>query len=312
MQDNFNIHAWKLNKAINELEEKQLCKECGSGYMEEGQCMECGYMEEGATFTDKFDDNPKLKGDQKDLPDEVQAKIVKEEGEDHEVSMAQNSLQSIISSASQLINKLGDNERNIPGWIQDHITNAENFIDQANQGFHEIEPAIKTIDTDVDTLAETLDVDQTQLVAKEVAKGIILALKTENAEVTALKIKNVEPNSFEVYVAYNDGSDDEFSFDIRGNKVVLSDFTFTEEVGTVDENGNVDKNEIKDNLLKTWAKHIKKQDGLEEVMFTSANSNNPEGDKLVLRFLQGIAQKFDYPVSQAAIFVKERIKKLGY
>ena len=139
MQDNFNIHEWRLNRAINELNEKKLCEECGAGYMEEGQCMECGYMEEGATFTDKHDDNPELKGGQKDLPDEVQAKIVAKEGEDHEVSMAQNSLQSIISSASQLMNKLGDNERNIPGWIQDHITNAENYIDQANQGFHELD-----------------------------------------------------------------------------------------------------------------------------------------------------------------------------
>jgi hypothetical protein len=40
--------------------------------------------------------------------------------------------------------------------------------------------------------------------------------------------------------------------------------------------------------------------------------SNPEGDKLVLRFLQGVAKKFDYPVSQAAIFVKDTIKKLGY
>lgn len=41
-------------------------------------------------------------------------------------------------------------------------------------------------------------------------------------------------------------------------------------------------------------------------------SDNPEGDQLVLRFLKGVAQKFDYPVAQAAMFVKERIKKLGY
>lgn len=40
--------------------------------------------------------------------------------------------------------------------------------------------------------------------------------------------------------------------------------------------------------------------------------SNPEGDKLVLRFLQGVAKKFEYPVSQAAIFVKDTIKKLGY
>ena len=29
-------------------------------------------------------------------------------------------------------------ERDIPGLIQDHITNAEKFIDQASQGFHEL------------------------------------------------------------------------------------------------------------------------------------------------------------------------------
>jgi hypothetical protein len=59
--------------------------------------------------------------------------------EDHEVSMAQSSLKSIIKSAIELHKKLGNMERNIPGWIQDHITNAENYIDQAAQGFHELE-----------------------------------------------------------------------------------------------------------------------------------------------------------------------------
>jgi hypothetical protein len=58
--------------------------------------------------------------------------------EDHEVSMAQSSLKSIVKSAVELHKKLGSMERNIPGWIQDHITNAENYIDQAAQGFHEL------------------------------------------------------------------------------------------------------------------------------------------------------------------------------
>jgi hypothetical protein len=65
------------------------------------------------------------------------AKNIKE-GDDHEVAMAMSSLKSIISSSTQLMSKLGNMERNIPGWIQDHITNAENYIDQAAQGFHEL------------------------------------------------------------------------------------------------------------------------------------------------------------------------------
>ena len=63
-------------------------------------------------------------------------KLVKE-GEDHEVSMAHNSLKSIVSSASQLMNLLGNDEKDIPAWIQDHITNAENFINQASKNYHE-------------------------------------------------------------------------------------------------------------------------------------------------------------------------------
>jgi hypothetical protein len=65
------------------------------------------------------------------------AKNIKE-GDDHEVAMAQASLKSIIKSSAQLMNRLGMMERDIPGWIQDHITNAENYIDQAAQGFHEL------------------------------------------------------------------------------------------------------------------------------------------------------------------------------
>jgi hypothetical protein len=64
------------------------------------------------------------------------AKKLAEEG-DHEVSMAQRSLESIIRSALELKAKIGDQEIDIPAWIQDHITNSENFIDQASQGYHE-------------------------------------------------------------------------------------------------------------------------------------------------------------------------------
>ena len=60
------------------------------------------------------------------------------EGGDHEVAMAQNSLKAIAKAAMELSNKIGGVERDIPGWIQDHITNAENYIEQAAQGFHEL------------------------------------------------------------------------------------------------------------------------------------------------------------------------------
>lgn len=66
----------------------------------------------------------------------IDKKLVKE-GEDHEVSMANNSIETIIKSAMELKAKLGDDEKDIPAWIQDHITNAANFISQAANNYHE-------------------------------------------------------------------------------------------------------------------------------------------------------------------------------
>ena len=57
---------------------------------------------------------------------------------DHEVAMAVSSLEEIAKAIIELRQQLGNTERNIPGWIQDHITNAENYIEQAAQGFHEL------------------------------------------------------------------------------------------------------------------------------------------------------------------------------
>lgn len=64
-------------------------------------------------------------------------KDVKEESEDHEVSMANNSIETIIKAAMELKTQLGNNEKDIPAWIQDHISKAENYITQASQNYHE-------------------------------------------------------------------------------------------------------------------------------------------------------------------------------
>lgn len=68
--------------------------------------------------------------------------------------------------------------------------------------------------------------------------------------------------------------------------------------------------EMNDRYASDYSK--RRASELSEESVRMFKSDNPEGDQLVLRFLKGIAQKFDYPVSQAALFVKERIKKLGY
>jgi hypothetical protein len=57
---------------------------------------------------------------------------------DHEVGMAMGQLDDIIKNATELKGKIGVKEQNLPGWIQDHISQSQNFINQANTGYHEL------------------------------------------------------------------------------------------------------------------------------------------------------------------------------
>lgn len=65
------------------------------------------------------------------------------EANDHEVAMAQSSLQTIIDAAIDLQTKIGEMEIDLPGWIQNHITNSENYINQANKGFHKLQEGLE-------------------------------------------------------------------------------------------------------------------------------------------------------------------------
>ena len=60
------------------------------------------------------------------------------ETQDHEVSMAGGQLDDIIRNATELNSKVGQEEINLPGWIQDHISQAMQFINQANTGYHKL------------------------------------------------------------------------------------------------------------------------------------------------------------------------------
>jgi hypothetical protein len=66
------------------------------------------------------------------------------EGSDHEVGMAQGQLEAIHKAAAELQEKIGSEEKDLPGWIQDHISQAYSFLQQANDNFHELEEAEET------------------------------------------------------------------------------------------------------------------------------------------------------------------------
>ena len=60
------------------------------------------------------------------------------ETNDHEVSMAGGQLDDIIKNATELKGKIGEQEMNLPGWISDHISQAMQFINQANTSYHKL------------------------------------------------------------------------------------------------------------------------------------------------------------------------------
>ena len=60
------------------------------------------------------------------------------ETQDLEVSMSVGQLDDIIRNATELKGKVGQEEINLPGWIQDHISQAMQFINQANTSFHKL------------------------------------------------------------------------------------------------------------------------------------------------------------------------------
>lgn len=63
---------------------------------------------------------------------------LRQQSPDHEVVMANQQLDAIIKNATELKAKIGKNEKNLPAWNSDHISKAENYIEQANNGYHEL------------------------------------------------------------------------------------------------------------------------------------------------------------------------------
>ena len=159
-----------------------VCKECGAPMMyEDRMCMECGWMNEeidgggeeelykkGDMVGDDYpgdDASPSvaisfISGGDDSAADADSADGGVAEGQDHEVSMARNSLQSIVSAASELMNKIGEEEKDIPAWIQDHITNAASYIQQAASNYHEYSEPEQKDGADLEDLMEAKGVDK--------------------------------------------------------------------------------------------------------------------------------------------------------
>jgi hypothetical protein len=80
-------------------------------------------------------------------------------------------------------------------------------------------------------IRKEFSLEETKAIAKEVSKGVAMALKAVGDEVTSMKVINIEPNSFEIYVVYKNGADDYFNFYIdEDDTLYLVDFPFDKEL----------------------------------------------------------------------------------
>jgi len=74
-------------------------------------------------------------------------------------------------------------------------------------------------------------VDETKAIAKETMKAVQSALEEMGNKVTGLKPKKIEPNDFEIFVQYEDESNEPFSFYINEDDTLhLADFSFDKEL----------------------------------------------------------------------------------
>jgi len=111
--------------------------------------------------------------------------------------------------------------------------------------------------------------DETKVIAKEVGKALIGALREVGDEIETVKGRNIEPNSFEIYVKYKNDFEDEFSFYITGDTLHLVDYSFDKEIGDVGVKPSgeaiVHVDVIKNNLVKHF-KSLNEQSGNDQYL----------------------------------------------
>ena len=100
--------------------------------------------------------------------------------------------------------------------------------------------------------------DETKAIAKQVGKAVAKSLKDLGDELSTMKAKRIEPNSFEIYVEYKkDTKTDEFSFYITDDTLHLTDFSFDKELVGVGVKPSGEAIVHVDHLANVLTKHFK-------------------------------------------------------
>jgi len=129
-------------------------------------------------------------------------------------------------------------------------------------------------------------VQETGAIAKKVGKSVATALKTVGDELASMKAKNIEENSFEIYVVYKNDSDDQFSFYISEDTLHLVDFSFDKKLVDVGVKPSGEAIVNVDVLANELVKHFKSaNEGMSDKEYADAKEKerlekHPEKDKI--------------------------------
>ena len=139
-------------------------------------------------------------------------------------------------------------------------------------------------------------VEDTKAIAKKVGLACAKGLKNLGDEISHMKAKHIEENSFEIYVEYKkDGKDDTFAFHIQNDNLHLADFSFNKVIGQVGTKPSgeaiVQVDVIANELQKHWNSM---KEGMSDKEWADAKEadrleKHPERD--IIRKIQGLIAK---------------------
>jgi len=146
-------------------------------------------------------------------------------------------------------------------------------------------------------------IEETKSIAKSVGKAVAMSLKALGDSVSSMKAKNIEESSFEIYVQYKNGADDQFSFYITDDTLHLVDFSFDKELTDVGVKPSGEAIVNVDVLANELQKHFK---SLSEEEVNEAPDNMyyikvKKTDKASLNGLQDVIETWHSPVKFADI-----------
>jgi len=136
--------------------------------------------------------------------------------------------------------------------------------------------------------------EETMAIAKDVGKAVAKALNDVGDEVAHMKAKDISEGSFEIYVEYKNGSDDQFSFYISEDRLHLVDFSFDKELVDVGVKPSGEAIVNVDVLANELGKHFKSlSEGMSDQEFADAKEKerlekHPERD--MIKKIQALIQ----------------------